>query len=445
MFNWPEYGSVHDTADILLAEEERTYVLIENMFKTLRECYKTEHVNIGMDEAHTLGLGKYLDKHGYHGRFEILLKHLKKVCEIAEKYGFKPAMWSDMFIRIANNENYYPETVKPIPDEIKRLVPNNVGLIYWDYYHTEGAHYDKMIDVHKGYNRDVWFAGGAWSWTGFAPRNAYSLQSMQHAMISCREKGIKNVFITMWGDNGKECSFYSLLPALFAIRKYYEGETDENKIKAEFTAVTGEDYDAFFMLDLLNKIPETVTRENNLSKYSLYNDPFNGFLDSAIPVGAGEEYKKLGVKLAKYARKGEYAYIFDSSSKLCDLLSVKAELGVLTRKAYKAKDTDGLKDLILSYKKAECNLEIFYKAFKKLWFIENKPQGFDTQDLRLGGLKQRLRSCRERLEEYVDGKIKNIPELEEEMLNYYGLGHDELLSQPIMFNQWNKNVTQNIL
>ena len=50
-----------------------------------------------------VGLGRYLDKHGYVNRFELLLKHLNKVCEIAQKYGFKPMMWVDMFFNFALN------------------------------------------------------------------------------------------------------------------------------------------------------------------------------------------------------------------------------------------------------------------------------------------------------------------------------------------------------
>ena len=40
------------------------------------------------------------------------------------------------------------------------------------------------------------------------------------------------------------------------------------------------------------------------------------------------------------------------------------------------------------------------------------------QDLRLGGLLQRMKSCLSRLEDYRDGKVSSIPELEEELLPY---------------------------
>ena len=75
MFKWNEYKSINDFGNIMLVGEERTYQLIENMVKTVRECYTTGIIHIGMDEAHMLGLGKYLDKHGLRNRFDILNEH----------------------------------------------------------------------------------------------------------------------------------------------------------------------------------------------------------------------------------------------------------------------------------------------------------------------------------------------------------------------------------
>ena len=55
--------------------------------------------------------------------------------------------------------------------------------------------------------------------------------------------------------------------------------------------------------------------------------------------------------------------------------------------------------------------EEFYKAFRNQWYILNKPHGFDIQDIRIGGLITRMKSCLNRLCDYRDGKIDNIPEL----------------------------------
>ena len=67
-------------------------------------------------------------------------------------------------------------------------------------------------------------------------------------------------------------------------------------------------------------------------------------------------------------------------------------------------------------------LEMFYEKFKTLWFKENKPFGWEIQDARLGGLILRIRSCADRLEKYVEGKISAVEELEENILSF---GSDE--------------------
>ena len=82
------------------------------------------------------------------------------------------------------------------------------------------------------------------------------------------------------------------------------------------------------------------------------------------------------------------------------------------------KDTETLKKIVKDdYKKVLKNLDEFYKAFRYQWYTENKPQGFEVQDYRLGGLKQRLINGRQILKEYLDGKIEQIEDLEEPVLS----------------------------
>ncbi|MBQ5800467.1 MAG: family 20 glycosylhydrolase, partial [Clostridia bacterium] len=58
IFRWKDYAPIHDCDDILLCDDERTYELIDSMFETLRECFSTHVVNVGMDEAKNMGRGK---------------------------------------------------------------------------------------------------------------------------------------------------------------------------------------------------------------------------------------------------------------------------------------------------------------------------------------------------------------------------------------------------
>ncbi|MBR1675929.1 MAG: beta-N-acetylhexosaminidase [Clostridia bacterium] len=446
IFRWGEYGDINDVNDILLAEDERTYKLIDNIFSTLAECFKTRNVHIGMDEAHMLGLGKYLDLHGMKNRFEILVNHLKKVSEIAAKYGFKPMMWSDMFFRLANHGEYYVGKNAHIPQEVIDITPKEVGLVYWDYYHDKKQPFADMIKAHKQFDNEIWFAGGAWSWTGFASSNFYTLQTMKPAMKACRENGLNKIFLTLWGDNGKECSFYSLLPSLYAVRKFYEGEENMNVIKAGFKEVTGEDFDAMAALDIPNFVGGAKNVFQNLGKNSLYRDLLNNYYDSTlydeIVKTVPGEYKRHARRLSRLAKNSaNYGYIFKSSAALCDMLSVKFSLGYNIRKAYENKDRDGLKRAVDEIKKAEVKLEKFYYAFRELWYKENKPHGFDVQDIRLGGLKMRLRSTRERISDFLDGKIAKIDELDEELLDVY-CGKDDP-KKPVGCFMWSWNVSVN--
>ena len=151
----------------------------------------------------------------------------------------------------------------------------SLRIPYFCYYQ------DDVFEKHLEFGREVWFAGGAWSWIGMIPSNRYTLKSMIPALDACREKKIKNVFFTMWGDNGGECPYASALAGLMYAAALAEG-MDEAQMKAKFKEITGEDYDAFLELDLPNYIygPEQGTGSSNYSKNRLYNDPFLGIVDA---------------------------------------------------------------------------------------------------------------------------------------------------------------------
>ena len=431
------YDEIVDTDDILLIDEPKTYVFIEKLFATLAENFTSRNVNIGMDEAHRVGLGKYLNKHGFTDRSKLLVRHLEKVAEIAKKYGFSTHMWSDMFFRLASG-GAYDVSDKEIPEEIRKMLPENVELTYWDYYHQQKAHYDKMIKAHYAFGKNIWFAGGAWSWLGFAPLTEFSLRTMKPAMESVVEHGVKNVIMTMWGDNGAECSYFSLLPSLYAIRQFADGNFDMQKIQRDFDALFGLKFADFMLLDLPNKlhVGDTLEWQNNPAKALLYADPFMGIFDIAVKNQMPLDYGKY-VEILKKAQNGagRYAYIFDCLAKLCAVLDKKAELGVKTRAAYRAGDKAALQGCADDCREAVKRLDVFHDAFYLLWNKENKPFGWEVQDMRLGGLKQRLQTCAKRLDGYIKGDTDKIDELEQDILPY-GDGQQIVHNQHTQLVSW---------
>ncbi len=445
IFRWRRYWGYNDTGDILMCENEKVYSLIEHMFDTLEKNFSSRIVHIGMDEADLVGFGWYRHVHGVKDQYEVLKTHLEKVTEIAKKHGFTPIMWSDMFFRIANGGEYcIKENSNFDVNKVKDKIPKEMGLVYWDYYQDKEKTFNDMIVAHKQLSDNVWFAGGAWTWEGFAPQNSLTFKTMVPAMKACKKNGIDNVIITLWGDNGGECSKFSALSALFYVKRIYDGETDDVKIKEEFYKLTGESFDYMTALDLPNLICGNKDSQVNPSKYALYNDLFNGFMDTAMPSGGEIEYANHAITLHDMGKNSKYAYVFETLSLLCDLLSDKYSLGKEIRKNYEEKNIKGLKSCIKKIKIVQKKTERFYAAFRKQWEIENKPNGFDVQDLRIGGLERRLKTCEERLKEYVSGKIEEIQELEEKTLDFFG-NENDITEKLVTLNAWALTATANVI
>lgn len=416
MFKWGSYDKIRDLDDVLLIDEERTYTLIDNIFKTLRECFSTNKIHIGMDEAYNVGLGKYLEKHGYQDRFETINKHLHKVCEMAKGYSFEPMIWSDMFTKLAlNTSNYYLESAS---DEISKRanLPDNVSLVYWDYYSTDTERYVRMIEKTKCFNTPVLFAGGIWSWRGFVTDIKFSIDTSKAAIEACKRTGVNDMIFTIWGDDGAECTKMGLMPALLYVAEMAKGNFDEEDIKKKFKAEFNMDFDDFYLLDKPDHIGGKH-HKSQASKYLLYNDPFNALFDSRITGFENEFYASLRDEFDRAKVTDEFKLSFAYLRELCDALSVKSELSFKTRKLYAAGDKKGLLELAeTDYIESVIKIKKFQKVFRELWFDENKPHGFDVQDMRIGALVGRIESCRERLVDFCDGKYDSIPELEEPVL-----------------------------
>ena len=433
---WPKYARITDVGDILLVGDERTYELIDHMFASLRKCFRSNRIHIGMDEAAMLGRGRYMDLHGKQDTSEILLAHLGRVCELAGKYAFKPMMWSDMFYRIASGGEYYSHKAK-FDTSVSAKIPDNLSLVYWDYYHTTKESYVRMIRGHRQITDRISFAGGIWKWIGFTAHNDYSMRATKAALSACRQEGLKDVILTMWGDDGAEASVFAMLPGLCHAACLAQGITDRAEMEKKFREWTGYSFRDFMLLDL----PDRPQKEYGTvcpSKYLLYNDCFMSILEKASRPEYAAKYASYARRLKGAAKRtGEYGYLFETASALCKVLSTKANICSKTREIYAAGDRNAARELVKTYNRMIHYTEDFYKLFRTQWYAENKPHGFDVQDIRLGGLIGRMKSCRDRLNDWANGSLDRIPELEEEILPF--VTHD------CYYNDWKHNVTANVL
>ncbi len=424
---WRAYRhKIFDIDDILLIDEPRTYELLENIFSSLSKTFSSRRVHLGMDEAHRVGLGKYLDLHGYTDRYALLMKHLNRVCEIAKKYGFTSTMMAnDLFFNLSPGV-FCSDEVRDFPPEICNAVPEGCEMVHWDYFGMDPARYDAMLISTRKLSRDIWFSGGAWTWNTFSPHNRYSIKRNAVALDSCIRNGVSRVFFTLWGDNGGECAYESALPTLMHAAAVIRGLSEE-EMKNEFQKITGERFDDFMDLDLPNYIfGENVPVESpyfqhsacNYCKTHLYDDPFMGTMSAALKAEEDALLSVYASRLHALAEKSErYGILYETAACLCSVLSKKLLLAKKTRALYEAGDKEGLRLLAENdYTETVSLLEDFYKAFRRQWYAVNKTFGFEVQDARLGGLKCRLLNCKEQLLNYADGKITEIAELEEPLL-----------------------------
>ena len=408
------YNGYFDSGDIFMVGEEKVYALIDEMFAFFAENYTSRTINIGMDEAFGLGTGAYLSKHGFEDRASIMQKHLDRVAKIAEKYGFKCEMWSDMFIRIANGGANASYELNDETDYSKTSikVPDNVTIVYWDYVTSNYEKCDNNIKKHLSITPRVAFTGAIWEFMGFAPDNRFSISIADNAIKACEANGIEHFQISLWADTHGECSLWSVLPSLFYYAEKAKGK--ETADKRLFYEITGEDFDSLMLTDRANDpFDKKYTTLNNKSFYYLYQDVFLGEFNSLLSDGIGKAYADTADEFERHTT-GKYGYVFRTLAALCKCLSIKAELGKDILNAYKTEDGGRLIACAEKIPKLLDYIDELLTAFTAQWDKENKSFGFEVHLIRLGGLKQRLIYAENRLNAFIKGELERIDELETE-------------------------------
>lgn len=248
---WEESADIRDTAAELLVDDENTYKFIENMLSLLLDTFRTRTIFLGMDETHTLGLGQYLKRNGYEKPSEMFLRHMNKVYEIAAKLGIRRISSGDMFFNHASPRNYYYDKDAVITKETRKLMPENLTLCYWHYGEEYGCD-GYMMEMHRQLGKEFIFFGGCWTWSGHLPETEYALDCTEKALKECLNYGVDEAIITIWGDDGNECSqYYGLLTAQYAA-EYAFG--NEENFKERFESVTGASAEAFIRMSAYQNI-----------------------------------------------------------------------------------------------------------------------------------------------------------------------------------------------
>ncbi|MEK3752519.1 beta-N-acetylhexosaminidase [Paenibacillus sp. FSL E2-8871] len=424
---WEPVKEYKDTKGALLVGAEKTDRLVENMIVSISAPFRSRKIHIGMDEAEELGRGKFLDRNGYMNRFDIMTGHLERVLAVTRRLGLKPMMWSDMFLKLAsaNGEDYYGHETQ-ISEDMSSRIPKDIDMVYWDYNHVEEKDYETLIAKHRPLGNNLIFAGAVWVFNTFGVNYGLSLPATDAALTVCKKEGIREVYATMWGDDGMESNPYiALLGLQFYAEHAYSSSTPTDKALAERVRFcTGIEADAYMGLKYLDETPGAAPnnqKQSNPSKFLLYQDVLLGLFDKQIDgLDMAAHYAWVEGEIASRRKaEAELDYLFEVPQKLCAVLKQKSEIGLELKRAYDSGDKAVLRriaeDVLPEISLGVQNLRA---AHRKQWLSMFKPFGWEVLDIRYGGVVSRLDTASMRLLEYADGKLERIEELEQERLLY---------------------------
>ena len=410
---WQENAQLRDQKDVLLIDEERTYDLIEAQIRSMRACMKTSRIHIGMDEAHGVGLGEYLLKHGTTDRHALLCRHLERVVAICEKHGFRPIMWSDMFFRLGSKTNEYYDLEAEVPQYVIDSIPA-VDLCYWDYYHEDEAFYDAMLAQHARMGERTVFAGGVWTWSGFLPQVKKTEATMAPALAACAKNKVDTVFATLWGDDGAETNVFlasSMLP-IFSESCWQGHDCPKEEMILAGECLTGMGRNVLTALGEFYPSAQDVRTGKSLTWCDpLYpvHDPMGDPLDAAI---ARSEAALKTLEDCPDELVAAYACL------LFEIAKEKARIVRDLRTKYLADDRIWLERLVQTDLPALVNQYAkLMGVHRRVWERDYKRTGWEVMALRYSAVIGRLVDVQDALKRYVNGQLDTLEELDEPVLD----------------------------
>ncbi len=411
MLKWFAYREVCDTRSVLLAGEEQTYILIDKMLAHWKSVYRTRRIHLGMDETHDLGRGRFMDRFGYKRGFDIFNEHLSRVVALCEKHGLQPMIWSDMYFRMGSATGEYYDPACKIPADVIEQIPHQAQLVYWDYYHKDIAFYLDWIQRHRDMGFEPIMGSGIWTWGKFWHDQHLTQTQGTPCIAASREAGLKELFFTMWGDDGGYCDFDSAFAGLALMAEQaFAGSVDDELLRGRYQAVCGGDYAANCRAAELCQIlnPAAVIWDDPLLMIFLQHARQE---NKGSLLAAAADYRAIAESLAGHAGDTAAGNLRHAAI-LADLLARKTELAETLIAAYAADDLAALAALRPRIDELRTALGAFLESLRAVWMAHNKPFGFEVQQIRLSGQIARYGELDRRLRELQQGDVETIPELE---------------------------------
>ena len=385
---WPEYRSIKDTAREMRTDVPESLQLIEKILDFFSENLRSRTLHIGMDETQALGTGSRLRQKGFTPQSEIFMDHLNRVVALCEERGLRPMMWNDMLFAMGNEEGEYYRPDLPLRQEVGDRFPSQAEMVYWDYYHDDPGVYRGMIQRCREVGIDPLVASGVWTWSRLSYDPHMTLPTARACIEVCRELGVRELFFTMWGDDGGFCEWRSADAGLVQVMEMALGRDPEGEgARERCRNIAGLDLASVMARGAMHRSekPDGVGLlwDDPILGIFLHNERLKhgeagvlGHLDTA----AGELAASTPMDEVAHGHAQALAlYLGHKALLFFQLEASQAE----EAKATCASALEAMDELISS--------------FRAIWVRRNRNAGLEVVQNRLGGQRLRVEEVRDRL------------------------------------------------
>ena len=193
---------------------------------------------------------------------------------------------------------------------------------------------------------------------------------------------------------------------------------------ARFKITCEADAKAFLEMSRFNELPgETLQDQStaNFCKELLYEDPMLLVFEKDLANNAeyAVYYEKLAAEFETFAKENpRYAPMLTALSVMAKALVLRCRWRDEAPKAVRAGDRAKAGELAALAKECGAAVNEVRKAWRTQWDAINKPFGFEVLDIRLGGVMARFETAAQRMQQYADGTLAELPEFMCEKLTY---------------------------
>ena len=408
---WSESTPLKDNDTCLLVDEPKVYDFIRAELESVSRIFRSRRIHIGMDEAHGIGLGKYYALHGPTDRFALLTRHLNRVVDMCQSLGLKPIMWSDMFYRLGSAKNDYYDPDARVPESAVANIPQ-VALCYWDYYHQDESFYTGMLEGHRRMGKEVVFAGGLWTWSGFLPQVKRTEATSFPALRACLKAGVNTVLATLWGDDGCETDYRLTLNQLpiYSEHCWLGDACTPEECHRQGERLTGLPQGVYEAMGAFYPNAEDLRP----GKMLVYADPLYPLLEGLWDLtGYAESLDKAAAVLAGRPEDPRCVY----AGLLLTIAQKKLAWISVLRPAYVRGDRAEVSRMAREELPALRALyERLLTVWRDQWEEARKRNGWETPCARLGAVMARLDDVQHALLRWAEGQTDRVDELEEQPL-----------------------------